>query len=161
MILRTKELVKEKQENEGVRFLVEKETFLIIQKVMAFLGDVNEDKNEEMMLKEILISQGIHDLNDLIDYKFEKLVPYHDFGKQNILNFAIVGAQKCGTTALRKHLLQHPDIFMPRFEDSFFYGNWVKTEGEVNEFLKRAVGMENEFGEAVAKNVEFDVSIPS
>lgn len=35
-------------------------------------------------------------------------------------NFFIVGAPKCGTTALRDYLAQHPEIFMANGEPAFF-----------------------------------------
>jgi Sulfotransferase domain len=35
-------------------------------------------------------------------------------------DFFIVGAPKCGTTALAEHLGQHPDIYMPKKEMHFF-----------------------------------------
>ena len=45
-------------------------------------------------------------------------------------NFFIIGAPKCGTTALSRYLSQHPNIFMsdPKephyFCDDFKYGNY-------------------------------------
>ena len=41
-------------------------------------------------------------------------------------NFFIVGAAKCGTTALYESLRQHPDIFMPYSEDPSRY--WLHKE---------------------------------
>ena len=38
------------------------------------------------------------------------------------LKFMIVGAQKCGTTALREYLRQHPQIYMPADESHLFDG---------------------------------------
>lgn len=35
-------------------------------------------------------------------------------------DFFVVGAPKCGTTALAEHLARHPDIFMPKKEMHFF-----------------------------------------
>jgi hypothetical protein len=36
-------------------------------------------------------------------------------------DFLIIGAQKCGTTWLHRHLSVHPDIFMPRDKDLDFH----------------------------------------
>lgn len=36
-------------------------------------------------------------------------------------NFFIVGAPKCGTTALHTYLQGHPDIFLPRIKEPHFY----------------------------------------
>src|SRR4051812_34789639 len=36
-------------------------------------------------------------------------------------NFFIVGAPKCGTTALYSYLRQHPDVFMPRRKEPKFF----------------------------------------
>ena len=35
--------------------------------------------------------------------------------KNNLPNFLIVGAAKCGTSSLHNYLNQHPDIFMPSY----------------------------------------------
>jgi len=37
-------------------------------------------------------------------------------------NFFIVGAPKCGTTALYNYLKHHPDIFLPEFKEPHFFG---------------------------------------
>jgi hypothetical protein len=36
-------------------------------------------------------------------------------------NFFIVGAPKCGTTALYEYLRSHPNIFMPRYKEPHFF----------------------------------------
>ncbi len=41
-------------------------------------------------------------------------------------NFFIVGAPKCGTTALYHALFQHPDVFLPSSEDTELY--WLHKE---------------------------------
>lgn len=38
-------------------------------------------------------------------------------------NFFIVGAPKCGTTAMYNYLSQHPDIFMPEVKEPHFFGS--------------------------------------
>jgi hypothetical protein len=40
-------------------------------------------------------------------------------------NFFIVGAPKCGTTALYSYLAQHPDIFMPSLKEPQFFADDV------------------------------------
>ena len=37
--------------------------------------------------------------------------------KKNLPNFLIVGAAKCGTSSLHNYLNQHPNIFMPSFNE--------------------------------------------
>jgi hypothetical protein len=37
-------------------------------------------------------------------------------------NFFIVGAPKCGTTAMNDFLAQHPDIFIPKIKEVHFFG---------------------------------------
>lgn len=37
-------------------------------------------------------------------------------------DFFIVGAQRCGTTAMYEYLRQHPEIFMPDEKELFFFG---------------------------------------
>ena len=36
-------------------------------------------------------------------------------------NFLIVGAPKCGTTALYKYLSGHPCVFMPEVKEPYYY----------------------------------------
>lgn len=38
-------------------------------------------------------------------------------------NFFIVGAPKCGTTAMYSYLKAHPDIFMPEAKEPYFFGS--------------------------------------
>jgi hypothetical protein len=38
-------------------------------------------------------------------------------------DFFIVGAPKCGTTAMQDYLSQHPEIFMPREKELHFFGS--------------------------------------
>jgi len=37
-------------------------------------------------------------------------------------NFFIVGAPKCGTTSMVEYLHQHPQIYMPKMKDLYFFG---------------------------------------
>lgn len=38
-------------------------------------------------------------------------------------DFFIVGAPKCGTTAMQDYLSQHPEIFMPEMKEAHFFGS--------------------------------------
>lgn len=42
---------------------------------------------------------------------------------KRIPDFFIVGAPKCGTTALQEYLCRHPDIFLPEEKELYFFGN--------------------------------------
>lgn len=44
-------------------------------------------------------------------------------------NFFIVGAPKCGTTAMQDYLSQHPDIFMPKIKEIHYFGSDLRLEG--------------------------------
>jgi len=43
-------------------------------------------------------------------------------------SFFIVGAPKCGTTALCKYLDQHPDIFIPKLKELHYFDTDLKTK---------------------------------
>src|SRR6476661_1903979 len=43
-------------------------------------------------------------------------------------DFFIVGAPKCGTTAMNDYLRQHPQIFMPERKDISYFGMDLKFE---------------------------------
>ena len=60
-----------------------------------------------------------------------------------VLDFAIVGAQKCGTTALRGFLGAHPEIAMcgeevHLFDSPSYSSDW--TRGQINDRYRRALG---------------------
>jgi hypothetical protein len=38
-------------------------------------------------------------------------------------NFFIVGAPKCGTTAMSEYLKQHPEVFVPRKKELYYFGS--------------------------------------
>ena len=42
-------------------------------------------------------------------------------------NFFIVGAPKCGTTALYEYLRPHPNIFMPKVKEPHFFATDLGT----------------------------------
>lgn len=46
-------------------------------------------------------------------------------------DFFIVGAPKCGTTAMAEYLGQHPDIFMPARKEPHFFGSDIRGPGQV------------------------------
>jgi len=48
-------------------------------------------------------------------------------------DFFIVGAPKCGTTAMAYYLEQHPDIFMPAAKDSHFWGSDISLLHRINQ----------------------------
>jgi hypothetical protein len=48
--------------------------------------------------------------------------------KQRRPDFFIVGAPKCGTTAMNDYLRQHPQIFMPERKDISYFGMDLKFE---------------------------------
>ena len=43
-------------------------------------------------------------------------------------NFFIVGAPKCGTTALYTYLAEHPDVFMPTFKEPHYFSPDLRHE---------------------------------
>ncbi len=45
-------------------------------------------------------------------------------------NFFIVGAAKCGTTAMHRYLAQHPDIYMSRRKESLYFATDLLPEGD-------------------------------
>lgn len=47
-------------------------------------------------------------------------------GGLKIPDFFIVGAPKCGTTAMYEFLRSHPQIFMPEFKEPHFFGDDMK-----------------------------------
>ncbi|MBE9136011.1 sulfotransferase [Nodosilinea sp. LEGE 07088] len=47
-------------------------------------------------------------------------------------SFFIVGAPKCGTTALCKYLNRHPDIFIPEFKELHYFDTDLNTKKQAN-----------------------------
>lgn len=68
-------------------------------------------------------------------------------------NFFIIGAPKCGTTAMYEYLRQHPDIFMPNVKEPHYFNtdlSWhyrPKTESQYLSLFKNARS-ESRVGEA-------------
>jgi hypothetical protein len=46
-----------------------------------------------------------------------------NMGNMRRPDFFIVGAPKCGTTAMQDYLGQHPEIFMPEMKEAHFFGS--------------------------------------
>lgn len=68
-------------------------------------------------------------------------------------NLFIVGAPKCGTTALNSFLRQHPDIFMSELKEPHYFGSDLKNESNkrTHEWyisLFKNAGNEKRIGEA-------------
>ena len=82
-------------------------------------------------------------------------------------NFFIVGAPKCGTTALYTYLLSHPRIFMPRQKEPHFFSQDLHTGGgdirTLEEYLRlfmRANKYHIAIGEASVLYMFSSVAIP-
>jgi hypothetical protein len=68
-------------------------------------------------------------------------------------NFFIVGAPKCGTTAMNDYLAQHPDIFMAKKEIHYFGSDLkMKLKTSESEYL-------NYFNEAGSKKIIGEASV--
>lgn len=72
--------------------------------------------------------------------------------KNNVPNFFIVGAPKCGTTALCEYLKAHPNIFMARKETHFFatdlLGRGIDNLDDYLELFKDSKSKHYAIGEA-------------
>ena len=47
----------------------------------------------------------------------------YDMLKEKLLDFLVIGATKCGTTALFQYLRNHPEIYMPPEKEVGFFSN--------------------------------------
>jgi hypothetical protein len=47
-------------------------------------------------------------------------------------DFFIVGAPKCGTTAMDNYLKQHPEIYIPNLKDIYFFGSDINSTSRTN-----------------------------
>jgi len=48
-------------------------------------------------------------------------------------NFFIVGAPRCGTTALYSYLRQHPDVFLPDYKEPHFFNTDMNSGGAIRD----------------------------
>ncbi len=74
-------------------------------------------------------------------------------GRIGIPDFFIVGAPRCGTTALYTYLKDHPDIFMSQIKEPNFFANYLGKHRKVRtlpEYLDCFTGVQGEkrIGEA-------------
>lgn len=82
-------------------------------------------------------------------------------------NFFIVGAPKCGTTALYEYLRPHPNIFMPDIKEPHFFardmGNYprIKTSEEYARLFARSTQKHLRTGEASVYYLRSSVAIPN
>jgi hypothetical protein len=82
-------------------------------------------------------------------------------------NFFIVGAPKCGTTALYEYLRPHPNIFMPTLKEPHFFakdlGTYprVKTPEDYDALFASATDQHLRVGEASVYYLRSSVAIPA
>jgi hypothetical protein len=82
-------------------------------------------------------------------------------------NFFIVGAPKCGTTALHQYLRPHPNIFMPRVKEPHFFATDLgtyritKTTEEYARLFAESSGEHLRVGEASVYYLRSSVAIPN
>jgi hypothetical protein len=80
-------------------------------------------------------------------------------------NFFIVGAPKCGTTALYEYLRLHPNVFMPQLKEPHFFakdlGTYprIKTLEEYTELFSSATDQHQRVGEASVYYLRSSVAI--
>lgn len=92
-------------------------------------------------------------------------------------NFLIVGAPKCGTTALYKYLSAHPNVFMPEVKEPYYYikpkegighgpkdlsfRGFIDTEAEYHALFDPVTDAHQAIGEASAGYLHFhELAIP-
>ncbi len=82
-------------------------------------------------------------------------------------NFFIVGAPKCGTTALYEYLRLHPGIFMPELKEPHFFASdlvtfhLVNSMAEYRELFAGATAAQPRVGEASASYLLSSAAIPN
>jgi len=82
-------------------------------------------------------------------------------------NFFIVGAPKCGTTALHQYLHPHPNVFMPRVKEPHFFaadlGNYriIKTMDDYVKMFAESTPAHTRVGEASVYYLRSSVAIPA
>src|SRR5260370_18774468 len=48
-------------------------------------------------------------------------------------DFFIVGAPRCGTTALYSYLRQHPDVFLPEYKEPHYFNTDMASGGAIRD----------------------------
>lgn len=82
-------------------------------------------------------------------------------------NFFIVGAPKCGTTALYHYLRPHPNIYLPRLKEPHFFakdlGNYptIKTLEDYTKLFAASTKEHLRIGEASVYYLRSSVAIPN
>ena len=61
-------------------------------------------------------------------------------------DFFIVGAPKCGTTAMNRYLGQHPEVFMPEIKEIHYFGSDLRVHNDMS--LKSYLSIFKNAGEA-------------
>jgi len=61
---------------------------------------------------------------------------------QKLPDFAVIGAQKAGSTFLLEAIRSHPDVFMPRSEVAFFEGV-LFSDSDIPAFAKHFSGAQS------------------
>ena len=61
-------------------------------------------------------------------------------------DFFIVGAPKCGTTAMNRYLGQHPEIFMPEIKEIHYFGSDLQVHNDMS--LKDYLSIFKDAGDA-------------
>lgn len=80
-------------------------------------------------------------------------------------NFFIVGAPKCGTSALYRYLRQHPNVFMPAVKEPHFFSSdlvtyhKVKSMEEYRELFRGSTAQHLRVGEASASYLLSSVAL--
>lgn len=82
-------------------------------------------------------------------------------------NFFIVGAPKCGTTALYEYLRPHPNIFMPRVKEPHFFAKdlgtypFIKTLDDYTKLFAERAEQHLAVGEASVYYLRSSAAIPN
>ena len=82
-------------------------------------------------------------------------------------NFFIVGAPKCGTTALYEYLRVHPNIFLPKVKEPHFFAKdlgtypYIKTLEEYTALFAASGSQHTSIGEASVYYLRSSVAIPN
>jgi hypothetical protein len=82
-------------------------------------------------------------------------------------NFFIVGAPKCGTTALYEYMRHHPNVFMPELKEPHFFSSdlityhIVKSMEEYQDLFRDSTSRHSRIGEASASYLLSTVAIPT